>query len=148
MSFDAESAAEGWYPDPQRAADERYWDGSEWTSRTRSGFAGSKSTDSRSQSRSRKDHPGLSGQAYGTAGIEAAGTASASLEYLRAIALAVVSGVIATPFVVLGAVLVAGGSGSAALGVILLVAGGGVAIGMSIAALIALTNGNDIRRRI
>ena len=29
-------APEGWYPDPQAEADERFWDGSTWTDRTRS----------------------------------------------------------------------------------------------------------------
>jgi hypothetical protein len=28
-------APEGWYPDPQADADERYWDGSTWTEQTR-----------------------------------------------------------------------------------------------------------------
>lgn len=36
MSEEHAAAPEGWYPDPQGLADERYWDGSNWTEETKS----------------------------------------------------------------------------------------------------------------
>lgn len=123
------SGPEGWYPDPQGLAPERYWDGSDWTERTRSTpvFTAHKPAES--------DQP------------RSGGASLASMEYLHAIALVLLAGVVAAPFVIVGVAITFAGPDSVFPGALLIVLGVAIGIALCIASVGALMKADRYNKR-
>lgn len=120
---------EGWYPDPQGLAPERYWDGSDWTERTRStpGSTVPKATESEQSSGD--------------------GASLASMEYLHAITLVLLAGVVAAPFVIVGVAITFAGPDSVFPGALLIVLGVAIGIALCVASVGALMKADRYNKR-
>jgi len=129
-------APTGWYPDPQAEADERYWDGSSWTDQTRQ--------EQRIVNPGSTDASGSSLDKGSTVAGEAA--VLASMSYLHAIALVVISGVVVGFGVALGLLFQLAFEAEVPAA-IFFVLGGAVGIAMLVASIVALLRADADRAR-
>jgi len=128
-------APAGWYPDPQAEADERYWDGAEWTERTR-------------QEQAVLEQSAATSVESAVRGSTQVGDAAAlaSMGYLHAIALVVISGVVVTLGAGIGLLLLLVFEVDEFAGVFFIV-GGAVGIAMLVASVFALLRADVDRNR-
>ena len=142
-------APEGWYPDPEGIAEERFWDGSTWTQKTRQTPSAASETTSPVDNPVDVPAPAAQEAPRHSVSVESH-AAVTTMEYLRSISLVVLSGVIFGLFAGAGLVILSllpDEGGPQVLGVVLISAGGLAAIVMLIIAIVAADEASQWRTK-